>query len=688
MEKIEFENQLLSAIKNDDLKSFSFLMPTNADLNLCFGRFPILSILYMYFSFNILSKYEKSLMAIHNYKIVEERMFLYSRFKRVAGKSLRLFQGDEIVYPVHMLAVLDERLIIESRYNFLYKNVEIIEKLKLIYNLKYEIKLSTNERSVCFPPKKIKFKQVFVSSLLMIICAIVIALSSIMMGFVSNSIGLGTLNKPIKVSSADEFYMLFGKGFRNYVLTKDLTITCSVGKSETFSGVLDGQGHTLTLEGGVTNAFVKHLSGTIKNLKIKLTNNEIKLTQNTAIISQKNSGIIENCQIFGDFTAKYDAIDETFGGLFVASNSGLISNCVSKVSGIMVNNQESNAYFGSFAGINEKNGQVLNCVSDSGVVVADTVDIAGIVGQNYGEIKNVTNKLHLSQTSAKKWHPNVAGIAVANYGIIEKSLNDSELSAKSSVDAFEDTAYYVFLGGISCENFGNIVDCKNKGKITGMGDVSNVLIGGISAQNIKNSDYEGMVKLSLNNAYLKAYSDQAQVCVGGVVGMNSSVVLNAGSVGTIEAESKATKNEPVFMNKVDKALGVVAGGVVGVNQNAFVQNSYSDTNFVCGAESESLLKVYSGVIGSIGMFKYSYVGFPEFVQLYQEAYRYIRNNYYVTKTEIKQGICGVNGVLEQRGTGLYYNSGVVESIPDAGNEALMKKCDTFDDIPAEVKINE
>ena len=35
MEKIEFENRLLDAIKKDDLKSFSLLMPTNADLNLC-----------------------------------------------------------------------------------------------------------------------------------------------------------------------------------------------------------------------------------------------------------------------------------------------------------------------------------------------------------------------------------------------------------------------------------------------------------------------------------------------------------------------------------------------------------------------------------------------------------------------------------------------------------------------------
>ena len=126
MEKIEFENNLLEAIKKDDLKSFSLLMPTNADLNLCYGRFPILSLLYLYSSFKILSKFEKALLPIHNFRIVEERNEIYKKFKTRAKKSIRFFSNDEIIFPVLMLGVLNEREILKHNFKFLFKNAAYI----------------------------------------------------------------------------------------------------------------------------------------------------------------------------------------------------------------------------------------------------------------------------------------------------------------------------------------------------------------------------------------------------------------------------------------------------------------------------------------------------------------------------------------------------------------------------------
>ena len=139
MEKIEFEDKLLEAIKKDDLKSFSLLMPTNSDLNLCFGRFPILSLLYLYSSFKILSKFEKVLMPIHNFKFVDERLELYKTFKKKAGRAIRFFSSEEIIYPVLMLGVLNEKTILKHNLKFLYKNAEIDKKLLKIYNLKYDL---------------------------------------------------------------------------------------------------------------------------------------------------------------------------------------------------------------------------------------------------------------------------------------------------------------------------------------------------------------------------------------------------------------------------------------------------------------------------------------------------------------------------------------------------------------------
>ena len=49
MEKQEL-NLLFDAIVKDDLKSFSSIMISKSDLNICFGRFPILSLLYLSYS--------------------------------------------------------------------------------------------------------------------------------------------------------------------------------------------------------------------------------------------------------------------------------------------------------------------------------------------------------------------------------------------------------------------------------------------------------------------------------------------------------------------------------------------------------------------------------------------------------------------------------------------------------------
>ena len=128
--------ELFEAIKKDDLKSFCFVMVSNTDLNISFGRFPILSLLYLYESYNILRVYEDRLMPIHNYKIEEEPYEAYKKFKSKARKAVRLYQEDEcFVYPAEMLAIVDNRFLRDKNYKKLYKNEEIALKIKKIYNL-------------------------------------------------------------------------------------------------------------------------------------------------------------------------------------------------------------------------------------------------------------------------------------------------------------------------------------------------------------------------------------------------------------------------------------------------------------------------------------------------------------------------------------------------------------------------
>ena len=66
------EESLLQAIKNDDTKAFAALMDKTQCGGYRFGRFPVLSLMYLYKSRKLLSAYEAQFLEITNYKVVDE----------------------------------------------------------------------------------------------------------------------------------------------------------------------------------------------------------------------------------------------------------------------------------------------------------------------------------------------------------------------------------------------------------------------------------------------------------------------------------------------------------------------------------------------------------------------------------------------------------------------------------------
>ena len=80
-------SKIINSIKADNLMDFSQLVKDNQ--NLCFGRFPILSICYLYGAKKIIKSYESKLCQIKEYKIVDESFEVYNKFKQFAGRCLR-----------------------------------------------------------------------------------------------------------------------------------------------------------------------------------------------------------------------------------------------------------------------------------------------------------------------------------------------------------------------------------------------------------------------------------------------------------------------------------------------------------------------------------------------------------------------------------------------------------------------
>lgn len=116
----------------------------------------------------------------------------------------------------------------------------------------------------------------------------------------------------------------------NFVLTADISLTATFAPISNFSGVLDGQGHTITnlsLTASTnlpTVAFILNNSGVIKNLaftNVSITGINTEKTNWAAAIAGTNTGSIEGCYVKGTIAGAYRS------AAICAHNSGTIKNC-------------------------------------------------------------------------------------------------------------------------------------------------------------------------------------------------------------------------------------------------------------------------------------------------------------------------------------------------------------------------
>ena len=110
-----FEQKLLNTVKKDDIKSFNSMMRDTNLGNLRMGRFPVLSLLYLYGARRILSAYETGFLKISKWESVGEPIEVSQLFAKKAGKCMRLY-FDEIVSPLEMLLILDRTRRVKKAY--------------------------------------------------------------------------------------------------------------------------------------------------------------------------------------------------------------------------------------------------------------------------------------------------------------------------------------------------------------------------------------------------------------------------------------------------------------------------------------------------------------------------------------------------------------------------------------------
>lgn len=404
--------------------------------------------------------------------------------------------------------------------------------------------------------------------------------------------GAGTISDPYLISDEAEltaYAELFAHGNELYYAKLDNNITVNTNWTaiNKFSGTLDGDGHTISFNCGISSAS----NGLYGFCGI-------------------NEGTITNLIIEGNVTVSGE---KDFVGSIAGLNRGSISNCTNKMS---ITASGKNTYAGGIVGVMDS-GTISNCKNEETISVTtatDSTDITdkesssgGIVALNYnGTVEKCTNIGSVSNTD----NGYTGGIVGCNNGTVDNCLNTTVDNATGSASNSNSTYVGSIVGLLytnpetgSTATLTNSLNTTNSGNVVGSNGIGENGSG------------------TIDNCYYLANSDNDTIDNTTNVTQdelnNGSVTykLNNGNVsnpvwGQTIPETESDYQLPVIgiTTNDDGTSNIVYKGTEGDNSYTNTKptcgNNHKYENGVCTVCGDVLIKVsnYSLTIdGSIGL---------------------------------------------------------------------------------------
>ena len=550
MDQVDYKD-ILYAIKTDNLVLFSNFIKDNEYL--CFGRFPILSLCYLFNARKIIKKYKADLCLIKDYTIVDEDFEIYQKFRLVAGRALRLYVSGDMVSPVEMLAILHRDKRVRKLFKICKENGVITDKI--MTNLRAIYLISSQKVYICDSEIKTTRKPLSQREKLpykigIIMSASFVLVLSLCLVFLNFSTGFGTDMNPYKIHNYNQLLRALSTS-GSYVLTSDIILNDSVNNLE-FAGVLDGNNFTISVESLPDLCLIANNKGHIKNLNIVYKDINEEISDSVSLFVGENNGTIENvsitCQQLNLQCNKSTDNDIYITG-FAKTNNGTINNCDLMLKSIINTRSNGECYVSGLVGNNT--AKVMNCsLLEKSSIDTNEADVSGICVSNSatGTIYKCVNHATISQDSdINEWSPNVAGVVLTNYGSIEECSNKGTLTATSTNET-ENAQGSVFLGGISALNYGSHLKCLNSGNLTATTKNIMVYCGGISAYS-SYSVVENKMKLSkldncgaLGNINVQTENEKAFAFAGGLCGLLYGEINDCFSLSTFTNDYNEQKN--------------------------------------------------------------------------------------------------------------------------------------------------
>lgn len=592
----------------DNVNEFERLVNENEScLSVSFGRFPLLSTMILFNSKKLLKKYTEILLNKKEFIVTNEPYLLVKKFTSKAKKVTRLFY-DRTIYPIDMLAILHK----DSKVKKFYKitSSEILAECKFIkiyeiYNQKIRIK--NRKLKISLPKISIRDSKIFRKyALVSFLCMLIILGSG---AIVMSSIGLGT---------DFSYYKVFDeKGLINAInnnislrLYDDISLKEETVKQiSNFSGNIDGNNKTLTLDfENFTNLFNEN-NGVIENLNVVVMTENNLITDNIGLICNKNTGTISNLNI--KFAISDDIVIQkttkgsvSFCGV-AYENTGTIKNVEVEINAVLtaIEETQGDAYF---SGVCDKNYGKISYVNfkSSLDIVSTEVDMTSLAVNNFasGEINHCKNFVNFTQNNdIESWSPTIGGICINNYGKISYTENCGDIVISST-----NTSGKLFscLGaGIVVNNYNKVEKCLNKGNINIKSSIKTAQVGGIIAQGLVSDDCSthSIISKCGNfgdfNVFVSSSDDESSTnstysYVGGIVAV-SSFANNGNLIGTEIVDSfscaKFSLNETKNINS-----GLVVGGCYGVAYISAISLVFNQiANNYCVIDTETQYQIGS-----------------------------------------------------------------------------------------------
>lgn len=692
LDDIQLSQQVSDAVKRDDSDAFNKIAGVdNRCFSLCFGRFPVLSLCYLFNAKKIAAEHEKRFLAMDvfeggDYLYADEPQDAYQKFKTFAGTNLRLYASGT-VSPAEMLAVTRQTDALKRSFARLNPSGKARENIIKIYASAGKA-ARIEDGALRVAGEVLKRREKKALAIVSGAAAFFVLLFAILTAAVSASVGLGTEKNPARIKTLKQLTAA-AKSDGNYILSADLTLPAGFEIADFKSG-LDGGGHTLTatdtslaqtVSGSIKNLtfvagteklFAREITGRVENIKYDLNKFSVEVSKDFSFFAQKNSGQICDLSMSLDVTiTRSSAAEEDISGAaLVIENEGVISGGEVLVTAEITGSELGDLSFAVIAATNS--GTIEDCQSlAESQIKSQSADIAGVVCENLetGMITDCTNAAFLRQTTAEqKWNPIAAGIAIANSGAITGCINKGDIYSVSNNAVAEAyavgtgfTRATVYAAGIVYRNQSTAVisESFNQASINAQSLVNDLYSAGVAAVNF------GEIKSCVNTGTISARAARAQnnkveVNAAGIACVNNTdtktgLIEKCKSTGDISVTSRIgiiyAAGITVFNNgdvvgcgaagaiKCDSPEGttVFAGGIISECYGRLVERNYSAMRLDVFDPAAGICS--GGIIAFIHAYPNTIGGFSPYANIVQ--------NYYVKRASIPQTSLGIAAVYNE-----------------------------------------